>query len=121
MLTEWLKHRVIGSPLHRPAEFFRELATVPKRIRHPELRDILLEGPRTRAVIANTVQDEMNCLDVGCHLGSVLSEFVRHSPRGKHTAVEPLPYKVAWLRKRYPQAQIVEAAVSEAEGEIEFT
>ncbi|MGI9427532.1 MAG: FkbM family methyltransferase [Bythopirellula sp.] len=121
MISEWVKHRVIGSPLHRPAEFLRELGTLPKRLRHPELRDIFLEGPRARAVIAQAVVDGMNCLDVGCHLGSVLSEFMRRSPTGRHFAIEPLPYKAAWLRKRYPKVNVVEAAVSEAEGEVEFT
>ncbi len=121
MISEWIKHRVIGSPLHRPAEFVRELATLPKRMRHPELRDIFLEGPRARAVIASAVKDGMNCLDVGCHLGSVLSEFVRLSPRGSHIAIEPLPYKAAWLRKSFPNTKIVEAAVAETEGEVEFT
>ena len=121
MISEWVKHRVIGSPLHRPAEFLRDLATIPKRLRHPELRDIFLEGPRARAVIGRAVRDGMNCLDVGCHLGSVLSEFLRRSPTGQHYGIEPLPYKAAWLRKRYPQARIVEAAVSESAGEIEFT
>ncbi len=121
MLTEWIKHRVIGSPLQRPAESLRHLATLPKRLRHPELRDIFLEGRRASVVIGRSVTEGMHCLDVGCHLGSVLSEFVRHSPSGQHIAIEPLPYKAAWLRKRYPQVEIIEAAVSEAEGDVEFT
>ncbi len=121
MISEWVKHRVIGSPLHRPAEYMRHLSTLPKRLRNPELRDIFLEGPRSREVIAKAVAPGMNCLDVGCHLGSVLCEMVRHSPKGKHTAIEPLPYKAEWLRKRYPKVTVIEAAVSEQEGEVEFT
>ena len=121
MIAEWVKHRMIGTPLQRPAEFVRELAMLPKRIRYPELRDVCLEGQRLRRVISNAVRDGMNCLDVGCHLGSVFSELTRRSPSGKHIAIEPLPYKVAWLRKKFPQSQIVEAAVSDRDGEVEFS
>lgn len=121
MISEWVKHRVIGSPLHRPAEYVRHLATLPRRLRNPELRDIFLEGPRSREVIARTVERDMNCLDVGSHLGSVLSEMIRYAPDGRHTAIEPLPYKAEWLRKKYPQATVIEAAVSEIEGEVEFS
>ncbi|MEM8947563.1 MAG: FkbM family methyltransferase [Planctomycetota bacterium] len=121
MLSEWIKHRVIGSPLQRPAEIVRQWATIPKRFKHPELTDILLEAPRSRQVIAKAVTDGMNCVDVGCHLGSVLSEMLRHSPSGVHTAIEPLPYKADWLRSRYPQTNVVEAAVAETAGQVEFT
>ncbi len=121
MISEWVKHRVIGSPLHRPAEFMRHLSTLPRRLRNPELRDIFLEGPRSREVITKAIAPGMNCLDVGCHLGSVLCQMVRCSPQGKHTAIEPLPYKAEWLRNRYPNVTIIEAAVSEQEGEVEFT
>lgn len=121
MFSEWVKHRVIGTPLHAPAEYARHLMALPKRLRNPELRDVFLEGWRTRQVIANAIRPGMNCLDVGCHLGSILSEIVRHSPHGKHTAIEPLPYKAEWLRNRYPRVNVVEAAVSESAGEVEFT
>lgn len=121
MLAEWIKHRVIASPLYRPAESLRELASLRKRLRNPELSDIFQEGPRAREVIARTVTDGMHCLDVGCHLGSVLREIVTHSPGGQHTAIEPLPYKARWLRKTYPKVEIVEAAVAEEAGQIEFT
>lgn len=121
MISEWVKHRMIGSPLQRPAEFVRDLSKLPRRLRHPELRDIFLEGPRSREVIAHAVQPGMNCLDVGCHLGSVLSEIIRQSPNGAHTAIEPLPYKAEWLRQKFPQTTIIEAAVSEDEGEVEFS
>lgn len=121
MLADWIKHRVVTSPLRRPAELLRDLSTAPKRIRHPHLRDIFLEGARSRQVIASTVTDGMNCVDVGCHLGSVLGEFVALSPTGSHVAVEPLPYKAAWLRRAFPQVKIVEAAVSDSPGQVEFT
>jgi len=121
MITEWIKCRMIGSPLHRPAEALRHLSNLPKRLRFPELNDIFQEGPRAHQVIAETVTDGMHCVDVGCHLGSVLSEFTRLSPTGNHTAIEPLPYKAAWLRQRYPQVNVVEAAVSESVGDVDFT
>ena len=121
MFNEWVKHRVIGTPLQRPAEYARHLFALPKRLRHPELRDILMEGWRTPQVIAKATSPDTNCMDVGCHLGSVLREMLRRSPQGKHTAVEPLPYKAEWLRKSYPKVRVVEAAISDSAGDVEFT
>lgn len=121
MFSEWVKHRVVGTPLQRPVEYARHVWGLPKRLRNPELRDIFLEGPRSRQVITKAVQPGMNCLDVGSHLGSVLSQMISRSPQGRHIAVEPLPYKAEWLRKRYPKVKVVEAAISESAGDVEFT
>lgn len=118
---EWIKHRLIGTPLQGPLESARDLLSYAKSRRHPDLRHIFQEGRTARAVLSRCVRPGMNCLDVGCHLGSVLSEFVRLAPGGAHYAVEPLPHKAAWLRKRYPRATIVEAAITEEEGEIKFS
>jgi hypothetical protein len=40
------------------------------RIRRPELREPLLEGERLKQVVRRTITPEMNCIDVGAHLGT---------------------------------------------------
>jgi FkbM family methyltransferase len=62
----------------------------------------------------------MNCIDAGCHLGSVLNEMVRLAPQGRHIGVEPLPYKAAWLRRKFPMAEIHEVALGAEDSTVEF-
>ncbi len=117
---ERIASALIGTPLQLPAEGLRWASSLPKRLKHPELSDIFLEAKRLRNVMVRTITREMNCIDVGCHLGSVLNEIVNLSPLGRHIAVEPLAYKAAWLRKKYPQVAIHEVALGEQDAIVEF-
>ena len=105
-----------GTLLQRPIESVRCLLGSLKRWRHPELREVYLEPKRFRELFLRSIDYHTNCIDIGCHLGLVLSEFVRLSPHGRHIAIEPLPYKADWLRKRYPQVQVHQVALHEREG-----
>jgi FkbM family methyltransferase len=62
----------------------------------------------------------MNCIDIGAHLGSVLSIIKELSPRGKHIAIEPVPYKYQWLKQKYPDVEVLQVAVSDTVGEVDF-
>src|SRR5688572_28907092 len=97
-LYERIASTLIGTPLQGPAQRLLRLRGLAQRLRHPELREIYLEGERIDKLMQVTITDGMNCIDVGCHLGSVLQRIIRLSPTGRHVAVEPLPYKAAWLR-----------------------
>ncbi len=119
-LYEGIASALIGSPLQRPAESLRWVLQLPQQIRHPELREIYLEGGRIRALIRRKVTDGMNCVDIGSHLGSVLQQMVQCSPRGRHIAIEPLSYKAAWLRRKYPGVEVHEVALSDAARTAEF-
>lgn len=119
-LYEQLASRIIGTPLQQPAEGLRWLSQLPRRLRHPELREVFLEGDLAKKFIKQTIVDGMNCVDIGCHLGSVLQEIVSLSPSGTHLGAEPLPYKAAWLRKKFPNVEIKENALSDQPGSVEF-
>jgi FkbM family methyltransferase len=119
-LKERLASAVIGTPLQGPLEWVRRLAQLPHRVRHPELREIYLEDSRIAEVIKRVVTPAMNCVDVGCHLGSLLNRILWLSPTGRHTAVEPIPYKAAWLRRKYPSVTVHELALGGEDGEVEF-
>lgn len=111
---------LVGTPLQQPCERLRWVAGLPGRLRHPELREIYREGERIRALIGATVRDGMNCIDVGAHLGTVLQQFLHCSPSGRHVAVEPLPYKAAWLRRKFPGVEVRQAALGEDTGSASF-
>jgi FkbM family methyltransferase len=120
MLRDRIVHSLIGTPLQRPLESLRWLLGSWKRWKHPELHEIFFEQQRIHQLLEKTIVDQMNCIDVGCHLGSVLNEILQYSPRGEHIAVEPLAYKAELLRRKYPQVQIHQIALGDHNGSVEF-
>ncbi len=111
---------LIGTPFQGPAEKLRWVMGFPDRARHPELREIHLECGRIAALMKGVISSGMNCMDVGCHLGSVLDKIVRLSPHGRHIAVEPLAYKAAWLRRKFPTVDVHQIALGDENGSVDF-
>jgi FkbM family methyltransferase len=117
MLRERVVHSLIGTPLHHPLEAARRLYDAWMR---PGVPEIHREYGRIEALIKQTVVDPGNCIDVGCHLGSVLDLMVRCSPHGRHVAVEPLAHKAAWLKRKYPGVEVHQLALGETSGTVDF-
>jgi FkbM family methyltransferase len=63
---------------------------------------------------------DANCVDVGAHAGAFLAECSRVAPRGAHIAFEPLPEFAAGLKRRFPDVDVRQVALSDAPGEREF-
>src|SRR5262249_22120935 len=94
---ERIASALIGTRWQRPAEQLRRIGWFWERWKHPELRDVMEEHSHIDRLLPRVISDKTNCADIGCHLGSMLSEMVRLAPNGRHVAVEPVPYKTAWL------------------------
>ena len=84
------------------------------------MREIFLESKRSHMVLHRAITPEMNCIDVGCHLGSVLDEIVKLAPRGRHIAIEPLAYKAAWLKRKFPAVEVHQLAIGEGDAIVDF-
>jgi FkbM family methyltransferase len=115
-----LKYELIRTPLERPALWLRHALGYAERRRHPELREIHLEERRIPAALRRLLRPGSNCIDVGCHYGSMLSRFCRWAPRGRHLAFEPVPWKVRFLRRRFPDVDVREMALSDRAGPATF-
>jgi FkbM family methyltransferase len=59
-------------------------------------------------------------LDIGAHIGSIISEVAHRCPSAKIVAIEPIPEKVAHLRAKFPFAEIHECALGDSNGESRF-
>ena len=46
---------------------------------------------QTLAIMKRILQEDSNCVDIGCYQGSILREILRFAPKGTHFAFEPLP------------------------------
>ena len=78
---------------------------------------------QTVAVMERCLLPHSNCIDVGCHEGSVLREILRVAPQGTHYAFEPLPAYARLLREAFggnPHVVISDLALSDAPGESTF-
>ncbi len=67
----------------------------------------------TATLLANTLQVDTVCIDVGANKGDFLEQFVRLAPRAQHLAFEPIPQHAKTLAKRYPGVQVFETALSD--------
>lgn len=120
MLSEYLKHLVIRTPLEGVAHACRRALRYRQRRRHPELREMHIQPLRVQQVMRRVIRDSANCVDIGCHIGSMLSRIMRLAPRGRHLAFEPLPSKARWLRRKFPEVDVRELALSDRSGEVTF-
>jgi FkbM family methyltransferase len=104
---------IIGSPVQPVAERVRDLKHAWTIRQQPELRNVLTEGRLTRDLMRRYLTVDTNCVDVGCHLGAMLQDMVTLAPRGRHHAFEPVPYKAAWLEKKFPSVHVHQMALSD--------
>src|SRR5215475_9890377 len=61
-----------------------------------------------------------NCIDIGCYKGSFLSHIIHHAPQGHHYAFEPIPSFAGRLRKKFPEVNIIQVALSDISDESTF-
>ncbi len=47
------------------------------------------------------IRDGANCIDIGCHKGEILDQFLHYSPGGTHFAFEPIPVLYEGLKQKY--------------------
>ena len=119
-LRDYLAHRAVDTPLESVAIRVRELLQSPIRRRHPELNGIYIEKTLMRQVFKRLITDPMNCVDGGTHIGTMLAQMRRLAPGGRHIAFEPIPYKAAWLRRKFPHVHVSEQALSDTNREAPF-
>lgn len=114
------KQRLVGTRVGSALRRLTWWAAFPQRVRHPELWDLYLEDGRTGQLLDRLVRPTWNCIDVGAHIGSVVHRLTELAPDGHHIALEPTPEKATWLRKRFPQVTVVEAAAYDTDGSATF-
>lgn len=78
---------------------------------------------QTIEVMKRVLTEDSNCVDIGCHEGSILAEILRFSPKGTHFAFEPLPAMYQGLLKTFGDIEnlsIYDFALSDTEGVFSF-
>lgn len=116
-----LKQLIVASSFGESAMNVAELG---KRlladVRSPQLRDFYHDEIDRREAMTRLIRKDFVCIDIGCHIGSVLKRMMSLAPAGVHIGVEPAPEKAASLRRHFPSATIYECALAEASSEAVF-
>lgn len=75
----------------------------------------------TQKIIQQTISEDSNCIDVGCHKGEILDVILKKASQGKHFAFEPIPSFYADLKEKYrDEATIFPYALSNEVGQTTF-
>jgi FkbM family methyltransferase len=120
MLGQYLKHLVVHTPIETLAHRVQHALTLPRRAKNPELSSIHEEPRFIETACRMLLRPESNAIDIGAHLGSQLGRFVDLARYGRHLAIEPVPYKARWLRRKFPKVEVRELALHEYEGHQTF-
>jgi len=117
---ERLASAMVGTPLQTAAEKARQISNARTVRREPGLANVLAETRRTYELMGAVIRPDTNCVDVGAHLGVMLHRMVTLAPQGRHHAFEPVPYKAAWLRRKFPTVTVHEMALADGDDTATF-
>lgn len=76
---------------------------------------------QTIEIIRKSVGPYDNCVDVGCHRGSILQEMICAAPHGSHYAFEPIPELYTQLVSRFPMVSVQCLAIADFTGSSTFS
>jgi FkbM family methyltransferase len=74
-----------------------------------------------QVVMAAVVRPEDLCVDVGANVGTIAQRLVALAPAMHHVLVEPVPELAERLTVKFPGCEVHGIALSDREGEAEFT
>lgn len=116
-----MKQRFVGTrygALLLSIRRWRELRAVP--LQNPEQAALVANGIIADKLIQHLCPSNGTFLDIGAHIGSVLSSVYSTNNTVYILAVEADPSKASHLRSKFPWCQVYNVAVGEEAGEAEF-
>jgi FkbM family methyltransferase len=117
------RHLVSGTPLESLARaVYRALRGASDRLITPADLSARYDA-QTASVMKRVLDRRSNCIDVGCHRGTILDLMLRLSPEGEHYGFDPLPQLYSAAAQKYAGARNVrlyEVALGEAPGIAPF-
>jgi FkbM family methyltransferase len=116
-----VKQILLGSPLGRSAMSLRDKFDLLKLAWFsPEAVGTLANDQLATKLITRICASNKTFIDVGAHIGSIISSVSRHDSTIKIVAIEAIPEKVKNLRRLFPFVELHDCAVGDSAGEIAF-
>jgi FkbM family methyltransferase len=113
-----LRRRVLDAARSLGVE--SHLRRVQRAVASSERRRDWQDNRHIELLLAYTLREDANCVDVGASEGDILRHMVRLAPRGRHIAFEPLPDLAARLRTRFPGVDVRQCALYDEAGTRAF-
>ena len=115
------KQMLVGTAAGRWLEILREDRALRQAMRSaPEKGSRMFQDRCGRILLAALCRPDRVFMDVGAHIGSIIASVRHRLPGVEIVAVEAVPEKAEWLKKKFPDVQIHNCAVGNAQGEAEF-
>jgi FkbM family methyltransferase len=116
-----LKQSLLGSPFGQAALLVRDKFKLMREAwSHPERVGTVANDQLASLLITRICKPSACFVDVGAHIGSIVSEVARHDPSIRIVAVEAIPEKAERLRRKFPEVEVHARAVGEIAGDATF-
>ena len=110
-----IKQKLVGNSLGRTALSFRDKIQILRTASaDPERVGTLANDQLATKLITTLCEPHKTFIDVGAHVGSIISEVLNHEPSVRIVAIEPIPEKMVPLRRTFPTIEFHSCAVSDS-------
>jgi len=117
-----MKQKILGTAFGRLAMNIRDRVGIVKvALLKEEAAGTVTNDWMATFLVTKLCQKNKSFIDVGAHIGSVISEVSHHDSTIKIIAIEAMPDKALNLRKKFPSIELHECAAGESsDAEISF-
>ncbi|MGM9486635.1 FkbM family methyltransferase [Ideonella sp. YS5] len=121
MLEQSAKQWVLGSAIGRLLMSGRDaLDLVRAALRTPESVGTIANDQLATLLVTRLPQSGKVFIDVGAHIGSIITAVTQCDASIRVVAVEAIPDKAERLRRKFPNVPVHACAVGDQEGEVSF-
>jgi FkbM family methyltransferase len=121
MLEQSAKQWVLGSAIGRLLMSGRDaLDLVRAALRTPESVGTIANDQLATLLVTRLPQSGKVFIDVGAHIGSIITAVTQRDASIRVIAVEAIPDKAERLRRKFPDVPVHACAVGDQEGEVSF-
>lgn len=119
--TETLKQSILSTFIGKLANNLRNFYDVFSIFfKNPESIGTIINDQMATFLITKLCKSDKVFLDIGSHIGSVISDVLDYDTRVTVIGVEPIPAKAKKLQSKFPSVKIYNCALGELEKEVLF-
>jgi FkbM family methyltransferase len=116
-----MKRVLLGSGFGGIALATRDTVKLLRTIyRSPESVETLVNNQLATFLTIRLCLPKKGFIDVGAHIGSIISQVVHYDASIRLYAIEPIPEKISNLRRMFPTIELHQCALGESDGDIAF-
>lgn len=116
-----MKQRLLNTWVGRALLYSRDrISTLRAALFAPDMVSMVANDQLATNLVTTLIQSNKIFIDVGAHIGSIISEVVYNNPSASIIAVEAIPDKSNNLRRKFPFIEVHNTAVGDFVGEVSF-